>query len=221
VKIHMSRSMAYTINTSRRESLFWPRRCKISGILTAGGGTLAVGGGTLMAGGGTLTVDNSTLTVNGGTQMANVSMLAVGGGTLTVDNNTLTVSDGTLISNGQHRLSGAIASSTRLCHHQHVSMAISLCGQHRLGNIIINMTQLCCHQAKQHPQYEDLARHYGRVGFNKDPSLSCIDQGRKSLPSSYFIIFSLPNIYVQIKPGVTLAWSSAPTLCRDQVASVA
>jgi hypothetical protein len=36
----------------------------------------------------------------------------------------------------------------------------------------------------------------GRVGFNKDPSLPCTDQERKSLPASYSIDFSLPNIYV-------------------------
>jgi hypothetical protein len=36
----------------------------------------------------------------------------------------------------------------------------------------------------------------GRVGFNKDPSLPCADQGGQSLPYSYFIVFSLPNIYV-------------------------
>jgi hypothetical protein len=39
--------------------------------------------------------------------------------------------------------------------------------------------------------------------------MPCVDQGRKSLSSSYFIIFYLPNIYMQIKPGVTSAWSSA------------
>jgi hypothetical protein len=60
------------------------------------------------------------------------------------------------------------------------------------------MTQLYHHQAKQHPQYEHLILHAacGWVGFNKDASLLCIDQGRKSLPASYFIVFSLPNIYV-------------------------
>jgi hypothetical protein len=35
------------------------------------------------------------------------------------------------------------------------------------------------------------------------------DHGRKCLPSSYIIIFYLPNIYMQISPYVTLAWSSA------------
>jgi hypothetical protein len=98
---------------------------------------------------------------------------------------------------------------------------MSLYGQHQLSSIIVSMMQFCQHQAKQHPQYEDSILHAmcGRVGFNKDPSLSCTDQGRKSLPSSYFIVFSLPNIYVQIRPGVTLAWLSAPTSCRDQVDS--
>jgi hypothetical protein len=100
---------------------------------------------------------------------------------------------------------------------------ISLCGQHQLDSIIVSMTRLRHHQAKQHPQYEDLILHAGRgrVGFIRDPSLMCIDQGRKSLPSSYFIDFSLPNIYVQIRPGVMLAWSSAPTSRHDQVASAA
>jgi hypothetical protein len=101
MKIHTSRSMASTINTSHSESLFRLRCGKISNILTAGEGTLAVSGGTL-------TVDDGTLT-------AGVDMLAVGSGsnTMTVDDCTLTVSDGTLTSNGQHRLSGAIASMTR------------------------------------------------------------------------------------------------------------
>jgi hypothetical protein len=40
--------MTSTINRSRSESLFWPRRYKINSILTAGDGTLAVSGGTLM-----------------------------------------------------------------------------------------------------------------------------------------------------------------------------
>jgi hypothetical protein len=58
---------------------------------------------------------------------------------------------------------------------------------------------------------EDLILHVarGQVGFNKDHCLLCAYQGRKSLPPSYFIIFSLPNIYTQIKPCVMLAWSSA------------
>jgi hypothetical protein len=100
-------------------------------------------------------------------------------------------------------------------------VAISLYGQDRLGSIVISTTRLRNHQAKQHPQYEDPIFHAscGRVQINKDPSLSCTDQGRKSLTSSYFIVFSLPNICVQIKPGVTLAWSSAPTLRHNQVAS--
>jgi hypothetical protein len=50
---------------------------------------------------------------------------------------------------------------------------------------------------------------HGRVGFNKVLCPPCADQGRKSLLSSYFIIFYLPNIYMQIRPGVTLARSSA------------
>jgi hypothetical protein len=102
-------------------------------------------------------------------------------------------------------------------------MAISLCGQHRLDNIVISTTRLRHHQAKQHRQYEDLILHAacGWVGFNKDPSMSCTDQGRKFLSSSYFIAFSLPNIYVQIRPGVMLAWSLALTLSRYQVTSAA
>jgi hypothetical protein len=35
------------------------------------------------------------------------------------------------------------------------------------------------------------------------------DQGRNSF--TYFIIFSLPYIYMQIRRGVTLAWSSGNT----------
>jgi hypothetical protein len=37
---------------------------------------------------------------------------------------------------------------------------------------------------------------HGQDGFNKDYGPSCANQGRKSLPSSHFIIFSLPNIYM-------------------------
>jgi hypothetical protein len=106
VKIHTLRSMTSTINTSHSESLFQPRRCKISGILTAGDDTLAASDGTLMAGDGTLTVGGITL-------MAGVGMLVVGDGTMTVDNSTLTVSGGTLTSNGQHWLNGTITSVTR------------------------------------------------------------------------------------------------------------
>jgi hypothetical protein len=84
--------MASVFNTSRSESLFWPRRCKITDILTTGDGTLAVGCGTLTIG---------------------VGMLAVIGDTLTINNSILTVSGGTLTSDDQHRLSGAIASVTR------------------------------------------------------------------------------------------------------------
>jgi hypothetical protein len=43
--------------------------------------------------------------------------------------------------------------------------------------------------------------------------------GNKSLPSFYFIIFYLPNIYMQIKPDIMLAWAS--TSHHGQVASVA
>jgi hypothetical protein len=52
-------------------------------------------------------------------------------------------------------------------------------------------------------QDEDPILHatHGRVGFNKDRSSPYTDQGKKSLPSAYFIIFSLPNIYMQIRPG--------------------
>jgi hypothetical protein len=48
-----------------------------------------------------------------------------------------------------------------------------------------------------------------RVEFNKDYRLPRADQGRKSLPPSYFIIFSFPNINIQIKPDVTVALSPA------------
>jgi hypothetical protein len=60
-------------------------------------------------------------------------------------------------------------------------------------------------------QDEDPILHaaYGQVAFNKDDGEPGVDQGRKYLLSSYFIMFSLPNIYMQIRPGVTLAWSSA------------
>jgi hypothetical protein len=60
-------------------------------------------------------------------------------------------------------------------------------------------------------QSEDPILHatHDQVGFNKDHSPLHVDQGRKYLPSSYFIIFYLPNIYMQIRPGVTSAWSSA------------
>jgi hypothetical protein len=91
--------MDSTINSSCSQSLFWPRHCRISGILTTGDGTLAISSGTLM-------VDCRTLT-------ADVGMLAVSSGTLTVDESILTVSDGTLMSNGQHRLNSAITNVTR------------------------------------------------------------------------------------------------------------
>jgi hypothetical protein len=57
-------------------------------------------------------------------------------------------------------------------------------------------------------QDEDLIFHImrGRVRFNKDYCPSCANQGRKSLLSSYFIIFSLPNTYMQNILDVTLAW---------------
>jgi hypothetical protein len=59
-------------------------------------------------------------------------------------------------------------------------------------------------------QDDDLTWHImcGRVRFTKDHCPTCVDQGRKYLPSSYFIIFSLSNTYMHIKPGVTLAWLS-------------
>jgi hypothetical protein len=113
VKIHTSRSMASTINTSHSESLFRSRRCKISDILTVGDSTLAVGGGTVMVDCGTLTAGDGTLAVSGGTLTAGIGLLAVGGSTLAVNNNTLIVSGGNLMSDGQHRLNGAIASMTR------------------------------------------------------------------------------------------------------------
>jgi hypothetical protein len=113
VMIHTSRSMASTINTSHSESLFQPRRCKISDILVAGDDTLAVGGGTLTDDYDTLMAGDGTLMVDGGTLTAVVGMLAIGSGTLTVNDSTLTVSGDTLTSDGQHRLSGAITSVTR------------------------------------------------------------------------------------------------------------
>jgi hypothetical protein len=76
--------------------------------------------------------------------------------------------------------------------------------QHKLGSAIINMTQ------SRLAQGEDPILHiaHDRVGFNKDHNPPRADQGRKSLPSSYFFIFYLPNIYMQISPDVMLAWSS-------------
>jgi hypothetical protein len=49
-------------------------------------------------------------------------------------------------------------------------------------------------------QDEDLILHAAHdcVGFNKDRYPARADQGRKSLPSFYFIIFYLHNIYMQI-----------------------
>jgi hypothetical protein len=51
-------------------------------------------------------------------------------------------------------------------------------------------------------QVEDPILHVARdrVGFNKD-HCRCVQIKEKYLPSSYFIIFSLPNIYMQIRPG--------------------
>jgi hypothetical protein len=89
VKIHTSRSMAFTIDTSRSESLFWPRSYRISGTLTS------VGDGTLAVIGGTLTIDGCTLTVGSDTSMIDGCTLAVGGGTLTVDCGTMTSAGGT------------------------------------------------------------------------------------------------------------------------------
>jgi hypothetical protein len=131
--------------------------------------------------------DGGTLTVDGGT-------LTVDGGTLTIGEVTFAVDDSTLMSDGQHRLDSAIACMTRQRCHQHDSMMTSrLCGQHRLSSAIVSMTRLRHHQAKQHPQDEDPILHPAcdRVEFNKDHCSSCVDQGRKSLPSSYFIILSI------------------------------
>jgi hypothetical protein len=56
----------------------------------------------------------------------------------------------------------------------------------------------------------------GRAGFNKDHCLPCEDQGRKSLLSSYFSIFSLLYAYMYIRSDATLAWSWAVTSHHDQ-----
>jgi hypothetical protein len=47
-------------------------------------------------------------------------------------------------------------------------------------------------------QDKDLILHtaHDEVGFNKDHCSLCADQGKKSLLSSYFIIFSLLNTYM-------------------------
>jgi hypothetical protein len=122
MKIHTSRSMASTINTSRNDSFFSfgtaistpPRRS------TVAGNTLAVGGGSLMAIYDTLSVGYNTLTVNGGSLMIGDGTLAVGGGSLTAGDDTLAVGGGTLMvggvtlmSDGQHQLNNVIACMTR------------------------------------------------------------------------------------------------------------
>jgi hypothetical protein len=81
MKIHTSRSMASTINTSRSESLFWPRHCKISSTLTSTDGTLTVDDSTL-------TSTDSTLTVDSSTRMSVGSTLMAGNGTLAIDGST-------------------------------------------------------------------------------------------------------------------------------------
>jgi hypothetical protein len=134
-----------------------------------------------------LTVIGDTLAVGGGT-------LTAGGGTLTAGNGTLVVGGGTLMSNDQHRLGSVIAYLTQQRHHQYDSVATScLHSQYRLSSIVVSTTQLCRHQVKQHPQDEDLIFHpmHGRVGLNKDHCLSCVYQGRKCLPSFFFIILSI------------------------------
>jgi hypothetical protein len=73
--------MASTINTSRSESLFWPRHCKISSTLTSTDGILTVDDSTLTSTDSTLTVDSSTRMSVGSTLMAGNDTLAVDGST--------------------------------------------------------------------------------------------------------------------------------------------
>jgi hypothetical protein len=91
---------------------------------------------------------------------------------------------------------------TRQCHRKHDSTASSP-GQATPSRLAQDV-ELILHATR------------GRVRFNKDHCPPCADQRRKSLFSLYFIIFSLPNTYMQIIPDVTLAWSSAATSCHDQ-----
>jgi hypothetical protein len=66
---------------------------------------------TFAVGDDTLTID--TLAVDGSTRTVDDSTLTSIDDTQIVDGNTLAVGDGTLTSDGQHRLSGTIASMTR------------------------------------------------------------------------------------------------------------
>jgi hypothetical protein len=92
---------------------------------------------------------------------------------------------------------------TRQRRHQHNLIALSSCQTTPLRLLA---------------QDEDPILHVarGRVGFNKDHYPPCADQRRKSLPSSYFIIFPLSNTYMHIRLDVTLAWSSTSTSRHDQ-----
>jgi hypothetical protein len=96
MKMHTSRSMTSTINTSRRESLFRPRCYKISDTLMAGDDTLAVDGCTLTVGGDTSTIDGYTLAVGGGTLTVDGDTLMSADGTWTVDNDTFAIGSCTL-----------------------------------------------------------------------------------------------------------------------------
>jgi hypothetical protein len=129
-----------------------------------------------MVGSDTQTVDGCTLMSVGGT-------LTIGDDTWMVNGNTLMVGSGTLTGHDQHRLGITIASRTRQHRHQHDLVATSCHDLHRLGSAITSTID----------RVEDLILHpaRGRVGFNKDHRLSCVDQGRKSLPSSYFIILPI------------------------------
>jgi hypothetical protein len=49
---------------------------------------------------------------------------------------------------------------------------------------------------------------HGRVRFNKDHCPSCAYQGRKSLLSSYFIIFSLPQYLYTDQTNVSMVAGS-------------
>jgi hypothetical protein len=106
-----------------------------------------------------------------------------------------------------------------ICEH-FISVCVEqmILGTHGMSTWFCLQNRVWQHQAKQHPQDEDPILHpmHGRVGFNKNHCPPCVDRGTKSLPSSYFI-----NIYVEIWPDITLAWSSAATSHHGQVDSVA
>jgi hypothetical protein len=82
VKIHTSRSMASTINTSRNENLLH--------LTLPFSGTQMVDDGILMSTNGTLTANNSTQMFSGDTLTSADGTLTVGGTTQKVDGNTLT-----------------------------------------------------------------------------------------------------------------------------------